>query len=258
VETCEQCHAREAVIGTRIRVKTQFASDEGNTQSWTVLNMKADGIHRAHLGPGVRIRYAAQDRQRQTIPWVEYNNTQSGIERTYSSPTAKRDESATTFEMQCVDCHNRPAHTFESAEHAVDQALSRGELPASLPFLRKTGLTLLGTEYGSEAEAATKIPQRLFAFYRQTYPGAHQAQIEAAGNALVAIYRRNVFPDLKVTWGTYLSNLGHTDTAGCFRCHDNEHISPEKKAISQDCETCHQVLAVDEKSPEALKALGIH
>jgi hypothetical protein len=42
---------------------------------------------------------------------------------------------------------------------------------------------------------------------------------------LVAIYNRNVFPDLKVTWGTYPNNLGHTDFPGCFRCHDGSHSS---------------------------------
>jgi hypothetical protein len=31
------------------------------------------------------------------------------------------------------------------------------------------------------------------------------------------IYQRNVFPDLGVKWGTYTSNLGHADNAGCFR-----------------------------------------
>jgi hypothetical protein len=44
--------------------------------------------------------------------------------------------------------------------------------------------------------------------------------IQSAAVALSAIYGRNVFPDLRVTWGTYPSNLGHMDFPGCFRCHD--------------------------------------
>jgi hypothetical protein len=66
-----------------------------------------------------------------------------------------------------------------------------------------------------------------------------------------------VFPDLKVTWGTYPSNLGHTDAPGCFRCHDDSHSTAQKKTITQDCGACHQSVAVEEQSPEVLKTLGI-
>jgi hypothetical protein len=66
-----------------------------------------------------------------------------------------------------------------------------------------------------------------------------------------------VFPDLKVTWGTYPNNLGHMDDPGCFRCHDDGHATASKKAITQDCGSCHQSLAVDEASPEILKTLDV-
>ena len=77
--TCEQCHAREKVIGPRLRILTKYKDDEANTRTETVLTMmvgggRSGGIHGAHMGPGVTIRYAAQDKKRQTIPWVEYRN----------------------------------------------------------------------------------------------------------------------------------------------------------------------------------------
>jgi hypothetical protein len=74
---------------------------------------------------------------------------------------------------------------------------------------------------------------------------------------LLAIYQRNVFPDLKVTWGTYLNNLGHTDAPGCFRCHDGGHSTVTGQTITQDCDTCHKVVAVEEASPQILKTIGI-
>ena len=78
-DTCEQCHARERVIGPRLRVITKYKDDEANTRTETVLMMMVGGgatggIHGAHMGPGVHIRYAAADKKRQTIPWVEYQN----------------------------------------------------------------------------------------------------------------------------------------------------------------------------------------
>ena len=74
---------------------------------------------------------------------------------------------------------------------------------------------------------------------------------------MLAIYNRNVFPDLKVTWGTYPNNLGHTDFPGCFRCHDSSHTAADGKTISQDCNACHEPLAMEETAPEILKTLGI-
>jgi hypothetical protein len=63
-----------------------------------------------------------------------------------------------------------------------------------------------------------------------------------------------------VTWGTYPNHLGHTDNPGCFRCHDGDHTtqSNEPKAINQDCSTCHEVIASEEASPEALSAIGLN
>jgi hypothetical protein len=60
-----------------------------------------------------------------------------------------------------------------------------------------------------------------------------------------------------VDWGTYPVNVGHERSPGCFRCHDGEHTSAEGEAISQDCETCHATLAVEEPSPEILSQLGV-
>jgi len=59
--------------------------------------------------------------------------------------------------------------------------------------------------------------------------------------ATVEIYRRNVFPEMKVTFGTYPNNIGHIDFPGCFRCHDDDHKTSQGKAIGQDCETCHTI-----------------
>jgi uncharacterized membrane protein len=265
--TCEQCHAREKAIAPRLRVIPSYKDDEANTHTETVLLMHVGGgplggIHGAHLGPGVRIRYAAADRKRQTIPWVEYTNTQTGVSRSYlaSGMAADSVRSLATFEMQCVDCHNRASHSFELPERAVNQAIADGRIVASLPFIRKHSVELLKTSYANSDEAAEKIPGGLSTFYRQEYPdiAAKQgSEIHAAGVALIAIYQRNVFADQKVTWGTYPNNLGHTDTPGCFRCHDEAHLTSDKKTITQDCNACHQPVAVDEAAPDILKTLEL-
>jgi hypothetical protein len=78
-ETCENCHWPQNFAGVRLRVFSRYADDEANTRTETVLLMliggnRISGIHGAHLGPGVHIRYAATNPVRQTIPSIEYRN----------------------------------------------------------------------------------------------------------------------------------------------------------------------------------------
>jgi len=271
-ETCENCHWPQRMGGVRLRVYSKFAEDEANTRSETVLMMlvggdNIPGIHGAHFGPGIHIRFAAADPKRQTIPWVEYRNTRTGAVKTFvtaDSPNSAKGQPKTElpkFEMQCVDCHNRPTHMFELPERGMDKALSLGQLPVTLPFIKKKGLELLKADYRTRKEAADKIPAAFVSYYQQDYPDVYARRAEdirLAGQAVLAIYNRNVFPDLKVTWGTYPNNLGHSDFPGCFRCHDSSHSTGDgKDTITQDCNACHEPLAVDEAKPDILRTLGL-
>lgn len=266
-ETCENCHWPQNLTGVRLRIISKYAEDEPNTRTQTVLLMmvggnRIPGIHGAHFGPGIHIRFAASDPERQTIPWIEYGNTETGTVRTFVSPEAAKDLASNMpkFEMQCVDCHNRPTHTFELPDRAMDRALALGEIPVTLPFVKKQAVELLKKNYATRQEAAAHIPLAFASFYQQNFAdisAARSEDIRQAGKAILAIYNRNIFPELKVAWGTYPNNLGHTDFPGCFRCHDGSHTASDGQSITQDCSTCHQPLAIDEASPEILKTLGI-
>ena len=142
----------------------------------------------------------------------------------------------------------------------MDDALALGEIATGLPFIKKKSVELLTTTYKSREEAADKLPSGLASFYKQAYAELYANRfqdIQQAAQAILAIYNRNVFPDLKVTWGTYPNNLGHTEFPGCFRCHDGSHTTANAKTITQDCNACHEPLAMDEASPEILKTLGL-
>jgi NapC/NirT cytochrome c family, N-terminal region len=266
-KTCENCHWPQKLGGVRLRVFSKFADDEANTRTETVLMMlvggnRISGIHGAHFGPGVQIHFAAVDGARQNIPWIEYRNTETGEVRTFvvSDSTADSAKSLPKHEMECVDCHNRPTHTFDLAERAMDKALALGDISVTLPFVKKKGVELLKVDYRSSKEATEKLPSALVGFYQQNYPDvyARRAQdIQQAGQAVLRIYHRNVFPELKVSWGTYPNNLGHTDFLGCFRCHDGSHTAADGQTITQGCSACHEPLAVEEASPEILKTLGL-
>jgi len=266
-ETCEHCHWPEKFAATRLRVISKFAEDEANTPTQTVLTMmvggsRSGGIHGSHFRPGVEIRFAASDPARQKIPWVEYKDTNTGETRVYLAADATADAVASLpkITMQCIDCHNRPAHTFGAPDRELDNAFATGLLPTTLPFLKKQSLEVVKASYPSSEEAARAIPAAIAAYYKQSHPDvytARQADIESAGQRVAEIYGRNVFPDLKVTWGTYANNLGHDPAPGCFRCHDEEHKTADGKTITQDCTKCHEAVAMDEASPEILKTLGL-
>jgi nitrate/TMAO reductase-like tetraheme cytochrome c subunit len=267
-ETCERCHWTEKIVASRLIVVPGYASDEPNSGSYTVLMMLVggsamQGIHHAHFAGGFEVRYAASDPKRQTIPWVEQRNLRTGETKTYLAQGTKPEQAAglPKHTMECVDCHDRPTHAFWLPDRALNRALALGAVSSTLPFIKKQGLTVLQATYVSSAEAAQKIPAAIEAYYRQTYPQVYaqrNADVTKAGQAILDIYNRNVFPELGVTWGTYANNLGHVDTPGCFRCHDGSHTTADgQDTITQDCGACHQLLGVDDSSPEILKTLGL-
>jgi hypothetical protein len=270
-ETCEQCHWPQKFHGDKFLVRTKYADDEKNTPSTTVLVLKiggkssrgATGIHGRHLDSTERIAYVATDEHRQVIPRVTYVDD-GGKTVEYASTEVKAGADLLARgehrKMDCMDCHNRPTHIFELPERAVDRALSEGGISVQLPFVKKKAVELLRADYPDQSTAGQRIAAGLTDFYRSRYPEtyhSHRALVESAAQAVEAIYRRNAFPEMRITWGTYPNNLGHEDFLGCFRCHDESHRAADGRTITQDCTACHTILAQDESNPKILSDLGI-
>jgi len=264
--TCEGCHTPARFVGEKLLVKSTFADDEKNTETQTVVVLHLGGqdslshltgIHGVHLG---HIEYVATDPTRTSIPWVQRRND-DGSETVFATPAAGNGvPQGERRVMDCIDCHNRAAHTFLTAEDALNRAMADGAISPELPWVHKEGLELLNATYAAEAEASRKIPQQLAAFYRASHPevlAAKAALVTSAGQELVTLYSQNVFPFMKVTWGTHPNHIGHMSYPGCFRCHDGEHAAKNGASITQDCAACHNLLAVDEAKPKVLADLGI-
>ncbi|HXE74758.1 MAG TPA: NapC/NirT family cytochrome c [Candidatus Xenobia bacterium] len=272
-ETCEQCHWPLKFVGDRVVVKPKFAEDEANTATKTVLLMHIGGLdpltqeprgnHGVHLQPGSRIEYVAADHARQEIPYVRYQKPNGEVLEFVSSDKPidelRRGELRL---MDCMDCHNRPTHTFQMPDAAVNQALAAGVVDPSLPWIKKQSMAVLQKEYASHEAAAQEIPQQLREFYRAHYPEVFESRrpvIDRSAQTLVGIYQRNVFPQMKISWGTYPNNLGHNAFPGCFRCHDGAHTTPDGSvSIPSDCSTCHSLLAVEEPNPPILESLRVN
>ncbi len=266
-EICEACHTPARFVGEKLIVKSSFADDEQNTETQTVVVLHLGGqdslshltgIHGVHLG---HIEYVATDPTRTTIPWVQRRNP-DGSETAYAASTLKGNAppQGERRVMDCIDCHNRASHTFMTAEEAINRAMADGSINPSLPWVHKEGLALLKANYASQDEARAKITSQLEAFYRTGNPqvlATKTDQVKKAGDELALLYSQNVFPDMKVTWGTHPNHIGHMDYPGCFRCHDGDHAAKNGTSITQDCAACHNLLAVDEAKPKVLSDLGI-
>ena len=264
-ETCETCHWPQKYGEDRVRIIAKFGEDETNSATKTVLLMKIGGgnggigIHGTHLGPGVHIRYGHSDEARQNIPWVEYDN--QGVKTVYATAGAKPDGAGLNQrEMDCMDCHNRPAHSYELPDRALDRAMNTNLVSTALPFAKKKALEILKVNYKSREEAAQQIPAAFEKYYRESYPAiwaSRGAEVTHSAEQVLDIYNRNIFPAMNVTWGRYPLNIGHTDFPGCFRCHDGGHNARAGKTITQDCNACHNLLSMDEANPKILTDLGI-
>jgi hypothetical protein len=187
------------------------------------------------------VEYKA-DPTRQTIPWVKVKD-RTGAVREYVVDGTTPEQLAQLEHrvMDCMDCHNRPSHTFfPSPEKAVDAAIASGEL-SKLPFIRRETVAALKASHPDRETAEREIAGRLTNFYRASGKPISQQDLERAIQAAQRLYSRNVFPKMNVTWGSYPNNIGHMDAPGCFRCHDDGHKTKDGRVIKQDCELCHKM-----------------
>ena len=270
-ETCEQCHWPQRFTGDKFLVNTSYKDDEKNTPQTDVLLLKIGGrtwqgsvgIHGHHLADNARIRYISTDAERMIIPVVEYTDDQGKTTKFISTDAKTTKEQLDKGEhrvMDCVDCHKRPTHDFDLPENAVDKQMSTGHISPELPYIRKKSIEVLKVNYSARDVAQQSIKEELNKFYRTNYPQIYQtrrALVEQAGQEVSNIYLRNIFPDMRLTWGSHPNNLGHNDSPGCFRCHDGSHTSADGQTITNDCSACHQVLAAGEENPKVLTDLGM-
>jgi hypothetical protein len=265
-ETCERCHWPNKFYGQKLVMKKYYLADEQNTPWQINMAVKIGPSHSAyglqegihwHINPNVSIEYKASDVQRQSIPWVKHIDKLTGAVTVFQDtehPLEKHEfDSLQTRTVDCMDCHNRPSHNYLPPQVFVDQAMEAGTISKTLPFIKKLALDLSAKEYGSSDSARDGIRQGVDEFYRTSYPGLYDSNrtlIASAATGIVNEYGKNIFPEMKVRWSAYPTNIGHMEFNGCFRCHDGNHKSSEGKVISNDCNLCHTIYA--QGNPAAL------
>jgi formate-dependent nitrite reductase cytochrome c552 subunit len=248
-ETCERCHWPEKFTGNLDRTYVHYLSDRKNTPYTVRLSLRVGGgqpgngffggIH-WHMNVANRVEYFASDFQRQTIPWVRITSTTTGEVRVFRAKDYQGDPPPGSIRvMDCMDCHNRPAHAYQTANQAVETGIALGAISTQLPSVKKTAVEAITREYATDAEAMEGIAVTL----RKKYGAS--AEVAPAIAAVQRIYQEDFFPKMKADWRSYPSDIGHKDWPGCFRCHDDKHRTADGNVAirASDCTACHTILA---------------
>jgi hypothetical protein len=256
-ETCEECHWTEKFYDRKMKMKRTFLADEENTEWDITLLMKTsatysalglqEGIH-WHINPNVKIEYKTDSAG--SIPWIKYSNLKTGESRIYQEPENKADNltlsKSQTKTMDCMVCHNRPSHNYLIPQNFIDDAMISGEVPDNLPNFKVIAMQVLNVDYPDKDSAFSAIASQVNEFYSSMYEDLYKNNKTDINKAIAAIqsgYSRNIFPEMNVTWNKYPLHLGHLESNGCYRCHNDKHVSEDGHVISRDCKLCHNILA---------------
>ncbi len=259
-ETCANCHWPEKFFDRKYITCKHYLADE-TTTAWNVhLLMKIctengpegeeKGVH-WHNNRNVKIQFASLKNQRDTILWVRYTNLKSGKSIVYTDDsipfTKKQMNTLSVRTMDCLDCHNRPAHKFNSPVNYFDEALTKGQI-AKLPDIKIAAMDILDGEvkYPTLDSAFKAIETGINEYYEIMYEAIYANKkylIDSAVASLKKAYAANTFPAMKTDWETHPDYLGHTETNGCHRCHNDRFKSSGGEVISRKCTLCHLIKA---------------
>ena len=251
--TCENCHWPDRFVGDVIREFYEYADDAENSETKTTVRLhvggavsgtgSGTGIH-WHMNRSNVVEYLAEDEQLEKVIYVK-RTASDGAVREYFAEGVTADAVAgkPLRRMQCIDCHNRAAHTFGTTpERAVDAAIGAGLIDRKIPFIRREAVRALRANYAGPDDASQQIDRSIRDALKASLPrDFEEAGLRRSITVTQAIYLRNVFPEMNVTWGTYPNQMGHTTSNGCFRCHTDTHQTRDGLTIKQDCESCHAI-----------------
>ena len=196
------------------------------------------------------MEYVASTNDRETIPWIRYTNKKTGNVKVFQDEenklTNKAFDTLQVKIMDCMDCHNRPSHSYKSAPVYLDNAILSGSIPTDLPYVKKAALKILKEEFATSDSASLMISQGMNSYYENKYPNIFATKKQLIDKAISGIqlaYSMNNFPEMKASSESYLDHIGHLESNGCFRCHSGRHKSESGETISKDCNLCHTIVS---------------
>ncbi len=262
-DTCEHCHWPEKFTGKKVKSFYHFTNDNQAESENTDIALHIGGHNKVtgsfegihwHVSKDVEVKYLPTDNKRLQIAKVKITRpdgsmdeyVKPGVEIPAEVNQSEDGEKSDWRIMDCIDCHNRPTHTYDLPEERVDFGLISKKINPEIIGVREDSLKVLTAEYNNREEAEAQMTNRLIELQTNRqgidYVKRFDADLRKAGAFLLESYLGNVWPEMGIKWGTYGSHLGHQRAEegwGCWRCHDEEHANAEGKTISQSCDMCH-------------------
>ncbi|MBP7960583.1 MAG: NapC/NirT family cytochrome c [Caldilineaceae bacterium] len=257
-EACEKCHSPQKFSDDSLREFKTYSAERNNELTTMYMAFKTGGgTQREGSGKGIhwhienQVEYIATDsvHLEQEIPWVRVTDAATGEIDVYTDvsvdlPADFAEQNQGNIKvMDCITCHNRDSHPFDSPDAALDDALSRGLVDVTIPYIKKNALAVMERGYPNIDEARSAI-WGLKGYYQANWPdyyADYQTTVDASVDQLAALYEGMVYPNMDVSWKTHPNNVGHLESAGCFRCHDGKHLNAEAESVRIECNLCHTI-----------------
>ncbi len=257
-ETCEKCHWPQKFYARTLWTNKYFLTDSLNSEWNIMLQMKTgpefsglgmvEGIH-WHINPAVNIEYISENDKRENITYVKYYNKTSGVVKIYRNNGNPISDSllsvSTSRTMDCIDCHNRPSHNYNSPTVYFDKAMMTGAISKNIPFFKKAAMGILKESFSDKDTALMKIKNSITDFYNSRYNEYYSTNKDLIDNSIAAVqtaFSENTFPKMNVTYDHYPEHIGHLESDGCFRCHNDAFTAADGSKISRDCNLCHSIV----------------
>jgi hypothetical protein len=257
-ETCERCHWPQKFYARSLWTNKYFLADSLNTEWDIMLQMKTgpeysglgltEGIH-WHINPEVNIEYISDNDKRENITYVKYTNNATGEVTIYRNDDNPISDSliavSSTRTMDCIDCHNRPSHAYNSPTVYFDKVMLADMASKNIPFFKKVAMGILRETFSDTDTALIKIEESINNFYQTDYSDFYSSNTDLIGRSITEIqnaFSKNTFPKMKVSYDLYPDHIGHLESNGCFRCHNDAFKTENGQTITRDCNLCHTIV----------------
>ena len=257
-EVCEKCHNPEKFSDDSLAEFRHYDAERNNEETIQYMSFKTGGgTDREGRGKGIHwhietdIEYIATDdpHLEQEIPWVRVIDADTGETKEFVNVDADlpadfvQQNADSIKKMDCTNCHNRISHQFPTPATAIDNSMASGAISPDIPYFKQNALAVFERDYPNMDEAQRAI-LGLKGYYEVQYPDYYAANQETVNNAtdeVLNLYQKMMYETMEPSWGAHPDNLGHKEAAGCFRCHDGKHLSPQGESIRIECNLCHSI-----------------
>lgn len=243
---CGDCHWLDKEQENRVKEYTYYIMEDDQSE-WKLqlqMNLKGEkGIH-SHMGHNREVYLVSDEKDPGRILWVKSVDLKSGEEEVFvdedspyknSSPPANKIK-----KMDCIDCHNRPAHPFEAPYRSLNKAMAEKRIDPAIEGFKEAALDALSAFYQTKEEGREKIRTALNKNFKDE-ASFDRENINKAIDETIGIFDNNFYPEMKVRWGVFPDHSGHLINKGCFRCHDGKKVSQAGKKLNKNCNSCHTI-----------------